>query len=210
MIQETPRETNNETEHLARAMSSHQSMIEENMNPTLRMRSITINGEIREETAGSVTRALLALEVEDSTSPIVMFINTYGGSVYEAFAIYDVMKACTCPIITVGYGKIMSAGTLLVSAGDPGNRYALPNTFFMLHDIQCGSIGSFLDADAQHEHVKILRKTYMDLLCSNTKISKDELLALIPAEKYFTAAKAKALGLIDSVSIKKPTKFFGE
>jgi len=175
---------------------------------SIRMRSIALNGKIDEDMAGGVIRALMAYEVESVDAPITVFINTYGGEAYEAFAIYDIMKATKCPIITIGFGKIMSAGTLILAAGTQGQRYALPNTFFMTHDLQCGAIGSFMDVESQHEHNKEIRERYIRLLSTNTRIKLKDLRAMVTNEKYFSAETAKELGLIDHISIKKPVGFY--
>lgn len=203
-----------ETEQLHAALQAmgfnpgHVENFAETGPPPVRLRSLAICGPIVEETSVAVIRALLQLEAEEPDSPIVMFINTPGGMVYDGFAIYDAMKATSCPIITVGFGKIMSAGILLISAGDKGNRFALPNTCFMTHDLQCVSAGSFLDTEAQHKHTLELRNRYIKLVAANCKLTEKQLRDSLAQEKYFWAADAQKLGLIDEVSMKKPKAYF--
>jgi ATP-dependent Clp protease protease subunit len=187
---------------------STQNFSEESGQGPLKLRSIAITGPITEQTSVEVVRALLTMEAEDLKMPIVIFINTPGGSVYEAFAIYDVMKAIKPPIVTVGIGKIMSAGVLLVSAGNKGHRYATPNSYFMTHDMQCHSSGTFQDTDAQHKHLIDMRDRYLDIMAVETKMTLAVLKKKLLAEDYFTAKQAKKLGIIDFVSLKKPTAFF--
>jgi ATP-dependent Clp protease protease subunit len=176
---------------------------------TIKMRCITITGMIDEDNSCSVIRALMGYEVEDCFAPITIFINTCGGAAYEAFAIYDLIKSIRCPIITVGFGKVMSAGTLLLSAGTKGQRYATKNTYFMTHDVQCGQgIGHFLDVDARHEHNKEIRLQYFKLMADNTKFTLSKWMKLVDAEKYFDTEKALEYGLIDHIGIKKPIGFY--
>ncbi len=177
----------------------------------VKLRSLAICGPIMEETSIAVIRALLMMEAEDPLTPIVMFINTPGGTVYDAFAIYDVMKSMKCPLITVGFGKVMSAGVLIISAGAKGYRYAMPNSFFMTHDIQCGIAGSFADVNSQHKHLNELKERYCKLLAANSKLTTKQIKTkLTGVETYFSAAGARDLGIVDHVQVIKPVALVGD
>jgi len=199
----------NESESTSQELSQTQNFSEASGPSRIKIRSLAICGPIVEETSVAVMRALLALEAENPKGPIVIFINTPGGNVYDSFAIYDVMQSTKCPIITVGFGRIMSAGVLLLSAGDKGDRYAFPNSYFMTHDLQTMSGGSYGDADSQHIHAGELRKKYIQLLSKNSKLTLAQIKKSIEhRESYFSASVAKTLGIIDHISVKKPKAFF--
>ena len=111
-------------------------------------RSIMFVGEINEEKAGDLISALLVLAQEKPTkgkelSDIKLYISTYGGSAHEMFGIYDVMNYCKqfCDIETIGVGKVMSAGTLILAAGSKGKRRLGRNCQIMIHSVNGGSIG---------------------------------------------------------------------
>jgi ATP-dependent Clp protease protease subunit len=176
----------------------------------VRLRSLAICGPINEETSISVIQALLTMEAEDPATPIVMYINTPGGTVYDAFAIYDVMKSMKCSIITVGFGRVMSAGVLIISAGKLGSRYAMPNSYFMTHDLQCGISGSFSDVNSQHKHLSELKEKYCKLLATNSSLTTKQIKTkLTGIETYFSSHQAKKLGIIDHISVIKPAALVG-
>ncbi len=81
------------------------------------LRRVVVTGSIKEETSSQFLEQITALECIDITKPISLYIDTYGGSLSAALSMYDTLKACCCPIVTIGIGKVMSAGVLLLAAG---------------------------------------------------------------------------------------------
>jgi ATP-dependent Clp endopeptidase proteolytic subunit ClpP len=97
-------------------------------------RRVFLDQDIEASTVSPVVKGLYLMETIDPETPIEMFVSSYGGCVYEALAVYDIMNTIKCPIHMFGYGKIMSAAVLLIAAGEPGHRWVAPHASFMHHD----------------------------------------------------------------------------
>ena len=127
-------------------------------------RSIMLVGEINEEKAADLISALLVLsqeepEKDEVLSDIKLYISTYGGSAHEMFAVYDVMNYCKqfCDIQTIGMGKVMSAGTLLLAAGSEGKRKLGKHCQIMIHAVNGGSTGELHSLENEMEQMKNLQ-----------------------------------------------------
>lgn len=167
----------------------------------VKLRSIIISGPVNEALSSSITKSLFSLSAEDPDAPIAMYLNTYGGTIYDMFAIYDVMKFIKTPIYTIGFGKVMSAGVLILAAGTPGHRYILPNTVVMTHKVRGGAVGTSDDMEATGNHVKVLQADYEKILMKHTKISPKQIKDFIgPSDVYLTTAQAKKFGIVDHIS----------
>lgn len=117
-------------------------------------RLVTLHGDVSENSISTVISQLLYLAEIDNVKPIQLIISTYGGSVDEMFALYDVIKCLPCPVHTIALGKVMSAGVLLFAAGTKGHRHVGKNSRFMMHRIVGGSYGSVLENDANNSAMK--------------------------------------------------------
>ena len=117
-------------------------------------RIVYLSGDVNEHSISSVITTLLSLANQDSKTPINLIVSTYGGSVDEMFSLYDVMKFLPCPVHTVGLGKIMSAGVLLMSAGKKGKRSIGKNTRVMIHPISSGNFGSVIEMINEVDELK--------------------------------------------------------
>lgn len=171
----------------------------------IKLRSMIVAGPIDEDLSSAITRNLLMFNMEDPDSPVVMYLNTYGGSAHDMMAIYDVMQFIKAPIYTVGYGKVMSAGVLLLAAGEPGHRYALPHTSIMIHRVRGGAVGTVEDVESSGDHMKELQTISEQLLSKHTKINAKQMKDLMSgADKYLMPKQAKTLGIIDHVSAITP------
>jgi len=171
----------------------------------IKLRSMIVTGPIDEESSSAIIRNLITFNVEDPDSPIVMYINTFGGSAHDMMAIYDVMQFIKPPIFTVGYGKIMSAGVLLLAAGEAGHRYALPHTSIMIHRVRGGAVGTVEDVESSGDHMKELQRISENLLLKHTKITAKQMKDLMSgADKYMMPKQAKTLGIIDHISAVTP------
>ncbi len=168
-------------------------------------RSMIVTGPVDEEMASAICAKLINFNIENPDAPVVLYVNTYGGSAYDMMAIYDLIQWIKCPVYTVGFGKIMSAGVLLLAAGEPGFRYCLPHTSIMLHKVRGGAIGTVEDIQSSSEHIITLQKTMEVLLAKHTKIKKKEMKEFMSgADSYITPATARALGIIDHISATSP------
>src|SRR5438045_3292818 len=113
----------------------------------LKDRIIFLGSEVNEHTANLVVAQLLFLQAEDAKKDIFFYINSPGGSVYDAMAIYDTMQFVTNDVQTVGIGVQASAAAFLLSSGTPGKRFVLPNSTVMIHQPSSGTRGKVTDQE---------------------------------------------------------------
>jgi len=133
-------------------------------------RSIMFVGEVTEEKAAEFISALLVLaqtkdEEDERAEDIKIYVNTYGGSADEMFAIYDVMNWCKgfCDVQTIGLGKVMSAGTLILAAGTKGKRYLSSHCRVMMHSVNGGHVGELHNLQNEMEQMAGLQDSYIKL-----------------------------------------------
>lgn len=171
-------------------------------------RSIMFVGELNEEKAADLISALLVLSQEkkedaERADDIRLYISTYGGSAHEMFGIYDVMNFCKtfCDIETIGIGKVMSAGTLLLAAGTPGKRKLGKHCQVMIHSVNGGSIGELHSLENEMEQMKNLQDTYIQCLSCETNMTKRQIQTLInrKVNVYLSSEEAIEKGLADGV-----------
>ncbi len=171
-------------------------------------RSIMFVGEVTEDKAAEFVSALLVLaqtkdEDEERAEDIKIYINTYGGSADEMFAIYDVMNWCKqyCDIETIGLGKVMSAGTLILAAGTKGKRHLSPHCRVMIHAVNGGHIGELHNLQNEMEQMAGLQDSYIQALSSETNMTKRQITSLINKKIniYLNAEEAIEKGLADEV-----------
>lgn len=157
---------------------------------------------VDEDSIGMVIKGLYYMDSEAQDKPIELFIGSFGGSEYEMFALYDVIRTLKSPIHTTAIGKCMSAAPLLVACGEPGFRYATPNTWFMVHQ----SWDSFIDKRIDEvrkdiDHFDKMSDRWYDLMAKHTK--KDVKFWRKHSEQvgdhFFDAEQAQELGLIDHI-----------
>lgn len=171
----------------------------------IRTRSLVVTGPVDENMASAICSKLINFNIEDPDAPVCMYINTYGGSAYDMMAIYDIMQWVKCPIYTVGFGKIMSAGVLLLAAGEAGHRYALPNTTVMIHKVRGGAVGTVEDIESSSKHIVELQKNMEGLLKKHTSIKTAKMKEFMSgADSYLNTKEARALGIIDNVTATTP------
>lgn len=163
------------------------------------LRRIVVSGSIKEDTGAQFLEQMTALEYSDHTKPITVYVDTYGGSVDAALLMYDVIKTCSCPINTVGMGKVMSAGVLLLAAGDKGYRYISPNTRVMIHEVSSGVRGTVSEMDNAINESRRLQEVYIKILAKNTGKSLSQIKKDITVDKFMTAQEAIKYGIADKV-----------
>jgi len=177
-------------------------------------RTMLLQGNVDEEKAGEIISGFLALadlkpprqdlqEGEMPYDPITMYISTYGGSADEMFAIFDIMNHCkkSCHIETVGIGKVMSAGTLILAAGTKGKRKISKNCRVMLHQVSAGTFGPLFNMTTEIDAIQSLQEQYINAMVSCTNLSKRKLKSLLNerVNVYLTAEEAIEYGLADII-----------
>ena len=164
------------------------------------LRRIVLSGVVKEENASQFLEQITALECSDIGKPITLYIDTYGGSVDSALLIYDAIKACCCPIVTVGIGKVMSAGVLILASGDPGNRFITQNTRVMVHEVAGGAFGSVSEMEVNVAETRRLQNLYVDLLSKDCGVTKDKISKdMKQGDRYMSAKEAVKYGIADKV-----------
>lgn len=165
----------------------------------LKDRIIMLSGEINDEVASSIVAQLLFLEAEDPDKDIYLYINSPGGVVTSGFSIYDTMNYIKSPVSTICIGQAASMGAFLLSCGEKGKRYALPNSRIMIHQPLGGARGQATDIEIQAKEILRLKETINEILAKNTgqkvtKIAKDT-----DRDFFMSAKEASEYGLIDKV-----------
>lgn len=171
-------------------------------------RSIYFAGELNEEKGSEIITALLVLSQQKNSDgeidPIKLYVSTYGGAADEMFAIYDVMnniKKQGVIIETIGLGKVMSAGTLILAAGTEGHRKVGRHTRIMIHSVAGGSMGELHSIQNELEQMNILQEEYIQAMADETEMSKKQIQNLINRKinVYLSADEAIEKGLADEV-----------
>ncbi len=171
----------------------------------LKERIIMLGTPINDQIANLIVAQLLFLAREDNTKPIRMYINSPGGQVYAGMAIYDTMQQVECPVSTVAVGFTASFGTILLTAGTKGMRYALPNATIHMHQPLGGAQGQASDIAIQAQEILRLRTTLNGILSHHTGQSIARIEKDTDRDLYMSAADAAAYGLVDEV-LARPEK----
>ena len=165
----------------------------------LKNRIIMLGTPINDQIANLIVAQLLYLAREDATKPISMYINSPGGQVYSGLAIYDTMQQIECPISTVAVGFTASFGTVLLTAGTKGMRYALPNATIHMHQPLGGAQGQASDIEIQAREILRLRTSLNNILSNHTGQPIDRIEVDTDRDIYMDAAQAVEYGLVDKV-----------
>ncbi len=165
----------------------------------LKNRIIMLGTPINDQIANLIVAQLLYLAREDSSKPISMYINSPGGQVYSGMAIYDTMQQIECPVSTVAVGFTASFGTVLLTAGTKGMRYALPNATIHMHQPLGGAQGQASDIEIQAREILRLRTSLNNILSKHTGQSLERIEEDTDRDIYMGAEEAMAYGLVDEV-----------
>jgi ATP-dependent Clp protease protease subunit len=165
----------------------------------LKERIIFLGGPIDDDVANLVIAQLLFLESEDAKKDISLYINSPGGSVTATLAMVDTMNHVKPNVSTVCVGMAASGGAILLSAGEKGKRFALPNAEIMIHQPHGGAEGQATDIEITAKQILKLRANLNRILAKNTgqkleKIEKD-----VERDFFLTADEAKKYGIVDKV-----------
>lgn len=165
----------------------------------LKERIIMLGTPINDQIANLTVAQLLYLAREDPNKPIRMYINSPGGQVYAGMAIYDTIQQVECPVSTVAVGFTASFGTVLLTAGTKGMRYALPHATIHMHQPLGGAQGQASDIAIQAQEILRLRTTLNNILSKHTGQPVDKIEEDTDRDVYMSAAEAKDYGLVDEV-----------
>ncbi len=171
------------------------------------LRIIGLFSEVMDEKVAELVHALLYLDevnrVREEEKPIGFYVCTYGGSADDMFALYDVMRQVreSTEIHTIGMGKVMSAGVLLLAAGTKGQRKIGKYCRVMIHSVIGGSHGSLPNLANEMEAMQQIQKDYIEALVAETSMSKKDLKKLLERKVnvYLSAEEAVELGIADII-----------
>lgn len=171
----------------------------------LRDRIIFLHDEVNEHTAGLIVAQLLFLQSDDAKKDIYMYINSPGGSVYDALAIYDTMSYISNDIQTFGIGVQASAAAFLLSSGTKGKRFILPNATVMIHQPSSGTRGKVTDQEIDLKESIRVKHLLEQIMAKNTGQKLEKIHKDMERDFWMTSEESLKYGLVDRI-ITKPAK----
>jgi ATP-dependent Clp protease protease subunit len=165
----------------------------------LKERIIYLGTPIFDQVANSIIAQLLHLEREDPDRDISIYINSPGGEVHAGLAIYDAMQLNRCDVATYCVGLCASMATVLLSAGTPGKRYAMPNSTIHMHQVLGGAQGQAADIEIEAREAIRLNELLRRMLAENTGQTEERIKQDADRNFYMTAQQAKEYGMIDEI-----------
>jgi ATP-dependent Clp protease protease subunit len=165
----------------------------------LKERIIFLGTPINDQVANLIVAQLLFLDREDPEKDISFYINSPGGQITSGMAIYDTMQLIHAPVSTIAVGMAASMGTILLTAGTKGKRYALPNATIHLHQPLGGVQGQAVDIEIEAREILRIRDLLNTILKRHTGLTDEQILKYTDRNFYMTPTMAKDLGVIDDV-----------
>ncbi len=172
----------------------------------LKDRIIFLGSQVNDDMANLIVAQLLFLQSEDPKADINLYVNSPGGSVSAGMAIYDTMQFVTCDVATYCIGQAASMGAVLLTAGAPGKRYALPNARVMIHQPLAGMQGTAEDILIHATEFKRIKRRMNEILLKHTGKPIDQIEADTDRDRFMSAEEAREYGLIDQVVEHMPSK----
>ncbi len=168
----------------------------------LKDRIVFLGTPVNDAVANVIVAQLLFLESEDPERDVYLYINSPGGSVTAGLAIYDTMQYIKPKVSTICVGQAASMGALLLSGGEKGMRYALPNSRILIHQPLGGAQGQASDIDIQAREILKLREQLNDILVKHSGQSHEKIRRDTDRDYFMGAYEAKEYGLIDEVMVR--------
>ncbi|MBI5357993.1 ATP-dependent Clp protease proteolytic subunit [Candidatus Saccharibacteria bacterium] len=165
----------------------------------LRDNIIFLGTEVNQHTANLIVAQLLFLANENPKKDIKLYINSPGGSVYDALAIYDTMQYVSNDIQTVGIGVQASAAAFLLSSGTKGKRSLLEHATVMIHQPSSGTRGKVTDQEIDLKEALRVKKLLEEIMAKNTGQKPEKVHADMERDKWLTAEEAKKYGIVDEI-----------
>ena len=172
----------------------------------LKDRIVFIGTRIEDGMANAIIAQLLFLESESSKEDIRMYINSPGGSVTSALAIYDTMRYVKPDVQTICVGMAASAAAILLASGAPGKRMILPNAEVMIHQVLGGAEGQATDIDIHARHILATRDRLNEILSKHTQQKVSKIALDTERDHFMSADEALAYGIVDKVLDKKESE----
>ena len=169
----------------------------------LKERIIFLVGPVNDNVATLITAQLLFLESENPKKEISFYINSPGGLVTSGLGIYDTMQYIKPPVSTLCIGQASSMGSFLLSAGDKGKRFSLPNSRIMVHQPSAGYQGQATDIEIHAKEIMALKKRLNKIYAKHTKRTEEEINKALERDNFMTPTEAREFGLIDEVVEKR-------
>lgn len=172
----------------------------------LKDRIVFLGSQVTDDIANVIIAQLLFLEAEDPDKDIYIYINSPGGSVTAALAIYDTMQYIKPDVVTICMGQAASAGALLLAAGAEGKRYALPYSRVMIHQPAGGVQGKASDAEVHINELMRIKEVLNEILSKHTGQDVEKISADVDKDYFMTSEKAVEYGIIDKVITRSEMK----
>jgi ATP-dependent Clp protease protease subunit len=167
----------------------------------LRDRIVFLGRPVDDELANLIVGQLLFLEAEDPEKDISLYVNSPGGEVYAGLAIYDAMQHVRPDVSTICFGMGMSAAAMIVAAGAPGKRFALPNAKLMIHQGSAGFRGAPTDVSIAAREVESTTRQMAEIIARHSGREPEQVLDDIDRDCFMTPAEAVEYGLVDEVLV---------
>ena len=165
----------------------------------LKERIIFLTGPIEDNVASLVCAQLLFLESENPKKEISFYINSPGGIVWSGLAMYDTMQYISSKIMTICVGQAASAGSLLLTAGEKGMRFSLPNSRIMVHQPSGGYQGQVTDIEIQTKEIIKTKRRLNEIYAKHTGKDLKQVEEVMERDRYFSPEEAIKFGLIDKI-----------
>lgn len=207
-------ESHESSEEPGEAQTAPANLIQQMLGQESESRTLLLHGELNEERSSEVIAGILALtkikepkkdlkEGDMPYDPLTIYISTYGGNADEMFGIFDLINEAKakCIVETIGNGKVMSAGTLILASGTKGHRKIGRNCRVMLHQVSAGTFGPLFNMASEIEAIQDLQEKYINCLTSCTNLSKRKIKSLLNerVNVYLSAEEAVEFGLADEI-----------
>jgi ATP-dependent Clp protease protease subunit len=169
----------------------------------LKERIIFLTGQVNDGVSALITAQLLFLEAENPKKDIAFYINSPGGIVTSGLGIYDTMQYIRPKVTTICIGQACSMGSLLLAAGESGQRFSLPNSRIMIHQPSGGAQGQATDIEIQAREILSLKKRLNEIYVKHTGRKLAEIEKAMDRDNFMSPVEAKKFGLIDEIYAKR-------
>jgi len=169
----------------------------------LKERIVFLVGSVNDNVATLITAQFLFLESENPKKEIYFYINSPGGLVNAGLGVYDTMQYIKSPVSTLCIGQASSMGSFLLTAGESGKRFSLPNSRIMVHQPSAGFQGQATDIEIHANEIMLLKKRLNEIYSKHTGRNVEEIKNALERDKFMTPQEAKEFGLIDKVVEKR-------
>lgn len=170
----------------------------------LKERIIFLTGQVNDSISALITAQLLFLEADNPKKDIAFYINSPGGVVTSGLGIYDTMQYIRPKVTTICIGQACSMGSLLLAAGEPGQRYSLPNSRIMIHQPSGGAQGQATDIEIQANEILALRKRLNQIYVDHSGQKLADVEKAMERDNFMSPDEAKKFGLIDEIYSERP------